>query len=205
MKEVDNEVIKAIEKSIDIAIDYVEQVDSNKVFTILKGKVEEHVSSKRYFKDFLFVKCHEMNSIVQSPLGNTLKIQESIDFYFNDGSLVRFSPYGEGELELTRILVRKDNRRKGVGLEILNLASIIFKNILGFEPRINLECTGAIGFGNSHDEIGLDAQVSFFKKGGYQVEVYCSNPPYAHMVRGGSWGIPRPLASQTPFNVNNPQ
>ena len=197
MKEVDSEVIKAIEKSVDIAIDYVEQVDSNKVFTILKGKVEEHVSSKSYFKDFMLVKCHEMNSIVQSPLGNTLKIQESIDFYFNDGSLVRFSSYGEGELELTRILVRKDNRRKGVGLEILNLASVIFKNILGFVPPINLECTGAIGFGNSYDEIGLDAQVSFFNKGGYHVEVYCSNPPYAHMVRGGSWGIRRPPVSQT--------
>ena len=102
-----------IQKATGIRITRTEDIYSNEVFTTLCERVKNHVKRRRELQSVLHIHIGEMNSIIQRPRENVLKKQESLDFLFCDGSVIRFSSYGEMELELTRVKVPAENRGKG--------------------------------------------------------------------------------------------
>jgi len=159
-----------IQKATGIRITRTEDIYSNEVFTTLCERVKNHVKRRRELQSVLHIHIGEMNSIIQRPRENVLKKQESLDFLFCDGSVIRFSSYGEMELELTRVKVPTENRGKGIGGYIMTLALGIVSKSLGFEPTIWLECTGALGSGETYEEYPIEKQVSFFERFHFSVE-----------------------------------
>ena len=201
------ELVKDIENTLGFSIDEVIEVGSNEVFDILKKRVGFHVRTRGHFNGFMKVHQHEINSIVQGPKGTTMKIHDCLDFIFSDGSIVRYSPFVQDGIELTRIQVSKGNRRKGIGTEMVNLTLVVISNILGYRPPVSLECTGAVGLKKNYEEVGLDNQIAFFLKSGFVLQEYSLDPPYAKMCLGPSpHGYP-PSSPQreSPINKNNPR
>lgn len=142
-----------------------------------------------------------MNSIIQRPTEVVLKEQESLDFLFCDGSVIRFSSFRDMELELTRVKVPAVNRGKGLGGYIMTLALGIISKSLGFEPTIWLECTGAIGAGDTYEEYPIEKQISFFERFNFSVESIESDMAYAQMVRYGEvGGVPLSYPPSVPHN-----
>jgi len=177
-----------IQKATGICISRTENVYSNEVFTELCERVKNHVRRRRELRNVVHVHIGEMNSIIQRPSEVVLKKQESLDFLFCDGSVIRFSSFGEIELELTRVKVPAVNRGKGLGGYIMTLALGIISKSLGFEPTIWLECTGAIGAGDTYEEYPIEKQISFFERFNFSVESQESDMAYAQMVRYGEVG-----------------
>ena len=177
-----------IQKATGICISRTEKVYSNEVFTELCERVKNHVRRRRELQNVVHVHVGEMNSIIQRPSEVVLKKQESLDFLFCDGSVIRFSSFGEMELELTRVKVPTGNRGKGLGGYIMTLALGIISKCLGFEPTIWLECTGAIGAGDTYEEYPIEKQISFFERFNFSVESQESDMAYAQMVRYGEVG-----------------
>ena len=177
-----------IQKATGICISRTENVYSNEVFTTLCERVKNHVRRRRELQNVVHVHVGEMNSIIQRPSEVVLKKQESLDFLFCDGSVIRFSSFGEMELELTRVKVPTGNRGKGLGGYIMTLALGIISKCLGFEPTIWLECTGAIGAGDTYEEYPIEKQISFFERFHFSVESQESDMSYAQMVRYGEVG-----------------
>jgi len=177
-----------IQKATGICISRTEKVYSNEVFTELCERVKNHVRRRRELQNVVHVHVGEMNSIIQRPTEVVLKKQESLDFLFCDGSVIRFSSFGEMEIELTRVKVPAVNRGKGLGGYIMTLALGIISKSLGFEPTIWLECTGAIGAGDTYEEYPIEKQISFFERFNFSVESQESDMAYAQMVRYGEVG-----------------
>jgi len=206
MKAQTIELVKDIERNLGFSIDEVLEVGRNEVFEILTKRVGFHVRSRGHFNGFMKVYQHQMNSIVQGPIGTTLKIHDCLDFIFSDGSIVRYSPIGDEGIELTRIQVSKGNRRKGIGTEMVNLTLVVISNILGYRPSVSLECTGSVGLQKNFEEVGLDNQISFFLKSGFVLQEYSLTPPYAKLFLDPSpLGYP-PSSSKInrSINENNP-
>ena len=190
-----------IQKATGIRITQTEDVYSNEVFTTLCERVKNHVRRRRELQSVLHIHIGEMNSIIQRPRENVLKKQESLDFLFCDGSVIRFSSYGEIELELTRVKVPTENRGKGIGGYIMTLALGIVSKSLGFEPTIWLECTGALGSGETYEEYPIEKQISFFERFNFSVEYQESDMVYAQMVRYGEvGGVPLSYPPSLPLN-----
>ena len=190
-----------IQKATGIRITRTEDVYSNEVFTTLCERVKNHVRRRRELQSVLHIHIGEMNSIIQRPRENVLKKQESLDFLFCDGSVIRFSSYGEMELELTRVKVPTENRGTGIGGYIMTLSLGIVSKSLGFEPTIWLECTGALGSGDTYEEYPIEKQVSFFERFNFSVESKESDKVYAQMVRYGEvGGVPLSYPPSLPLN-----
>jgi len=190
-----------IHKATGICISRTENVYSNEVFTTLCERVKNHVRRRRELQNVVHVHVGEMNSIIQRPSEVVLKKQESLDFLFCDGSVLRFSSFGEMELELTRVKVPSGNRGKGLGGYIMTLALGIISKSLGFEPTIWLECTGALGAGETYEEYPIEKQISFFERFNFSVESQESDMAYAQMVRYGEvGGVPLSYPPSLPLN-----
>lgn len=191
-----------IQKATGIRITRTEDIYSNEVFTTLCERVKNHVRRRRELQNVLHIHIGEMNSIIQRPGENVLKKQESLDFLFCDGSVIRFSSYGEMELELTRVKVPTENRGKGIGGYIMTLALGIVSKSLGYEPTIWLECTGALGAGDTYEEYPIEKQISFFERFNFSVECQESDMVYAQMVRYGEvvGGVPLSYPPSLPLN-----
>ena len=190
-----------IQKATGICISRTEKVYSNEVFTELCERVKNHVRRRRELQNVVHVHVGEMNSIIQRPTEVVLKKQESLDFLFCDGSVIRFSSFGDMELELTRVKVPAVNRGKGLGGYIMTLALGIISKSLGFEPTIWLECTGALGAGETYEEYPIEKQISFFERFNFSVESQESDMAYAQMVRYGEvGGVPLSYPPSLPLN-----
>lgn len=191
---------KAISKATGISIKKTQKISNNKVFRKIADEVIEHLSSYSPIMKTVKVFLREMNTIVQTPKGGVLKIHDSLDFIFLDGSVIRYSSMGKDGLELTRIQVSKQSRGKGLGTDIMELTLSLFEEVLGYIPPITLECTGAIGIKHTYEETGLNAQIRFFQKFGFIICELDIHHGYALMKRprGGMGEVPSSVSPVLP-------
>lgn len=167
-KHVTPDLIKSLEEQTGMVIGRVEYHEVNSVFSKMKEYIESYVGDG----GFIQVKFGDMNTIVETKESATLKVHECITLVYLDGSHLRFSPFDEDGIELTRLWVNPENQRIGLGSYLMEIFEDALMNILGELPRIRLECNGAVGFGQNTQHTPIEGQVKFFKRFGYET---CDN------------------------------
>ena len=123
----------------------------------------------------------EINTLVETPKGFKLKIQPHITFHAEDGPLLRFSPYKENGLEISRI--QSSRIGSGMGTQLMNDFLKFVGALLGHVPLIYLECTGAVGWKETRVNYDLSEQTRFFRKFGFRVKNGKKYPLWVDMVR----------------------
>lgn len=123
-----------------------------------------------------------MRSIVENPDKTVLKVHDSLTLYLTCGSHIRLSPYKNDSIEITRIIVKHGFRKKGIGSFLMSIALKFIYDILGYYPKMFLECTGSVGF-NSENSSSISIQTAFFRKHGFRVENRKHYPRYVTMIR----------------------
>jgi GNAT superfamily N-acetyltransferase len=181
------EFLLQYERALGMNIKDVEFVDNNEIF-------DKMISSYKEFENFMNV-ASELNmtiehkdfiTIVEKKKGSVLKFQDTLTFFFNDGSHIRFSAFNKNGIEISRVWVRPDNHRRGFGSLLMNLLTD-FIEFAEVQPKeFFLECTGAVGTGDNHQSVGIDVQTKFFRKFGFRVANGKGYPHYVTMLRSGT-------------------
>jgi GNAT superfamily N-acetyltransferase len=150
-------------------------------------KLEENIDS--YFEleggnyiSGMTIEKEVMRSIVENPDKTILKIHDSLTIFLECGSHIRFSPYKTDSIEITRVMVRSDNRHKGIGSQLMSLVLKFIHDTLGYYPKMFLECTGSVGF-HPDNSSSISIQTAFFRKHGFRVENRKHYPRYVTMMR----------------------
>ncbi len=177
------------------------KVIDNHTYTKLYNEIDKYISDKKHLKDVLKIRKFIIYSVVENVNITVIKEHNTIDFILLNGSVLRISSLDVDSIELTRILVPKSDRQKGIGTNLVILVFSIIENILGYIPRIELECTGGIGIGETHEEIDVSSQVNFFQKFNFQVcDSLPSSRSYIKMWRSPSPRIPPTLGRKYSYN-----
>lgn len=179
---IDRAFIEEISKVSGVKIKTVQEIRNSILFDTLSNKLSVLFNQSPFNKILQFFE-REINTIVETPKGGVLKMHNSLDIHFFDGSLIRFSPDKEDGLELTRIKLPEEIRGKGLGTDYMELFLSSIEEVLGYIPRIMLECTGAIGVNHNYEELSLDAQVWFFRKFGFVIVEQNLRDGYVRMER----------------------
>jgi hypothetical protein len=176
--------LKKYESALGMKIKDTEFIDNNELFETLLNEYKNFESFMNtetllnisvIHKDFL--------TIVEKKKGSVLKFQDTLTFFFLDGSHIRFSSFNDNGIEISRVWVNPDNHRKGFGSLLMEL---LFDFIEFAEVQPNeffLECTGAVGAGDNLQSIGIDIQTKFFRKFGFRVDNGKGYPNYVTMKK----------------------
>lgn len=178
-KHVTPDLIKSLEEQTGMLIGRVEYHEVNSVFSKMKEYIESYVGEG----GFIQVKFGEMNTIVETKEHSTLKVHECITLVYMDGSHLRFSPFDEDGIELTRLWIKSENQRIGLGTYLMEIFEDALINILGELPRIRLECNGSIGFGQNTQHTPIEGQVNFFKRFGYETTENMENDGLVKLMK----------------------
>ena len=108
----------------------------------------------------------------------TLKIRNSCTLSLTNGSHLRFCPYKENGIEISRVYVKPSNQSCGNGSYLMNLFFSSILSCLKEFPEIFLECTGNVGYGDNLIENDISAQTTFFRKYGFRVDTNSSKHPH---------------------------
>ena len=184
----DRASIKAMSKASGVKIKTVQEIQNSELFNTLSIELSILFKQEPYNRILRFFE-REMNTIVQTPRGGICKIHNSLDIHFFDGSIIRFSPDKKDGLELTRIRLPEQSRGRGLGKDYMELFLSSIEDVLGYIPRMVLECTGAIGAAHNYEELSLDAQVRFFQKFDFVVVEHDFQNGYARMERPLGVGV----------------
>lgn len=176
-------MIELIEDSMGIKIKEVVNIPDNEVFTKSSEMIVSGFTSEPKVSNYIWAESIPMNTIVETPKGHIMKVHNSLDFHIIGGSVCRYSSFVENELELTRIRIPRELRGRGLGSGLLTITLMAFEESLGTIPPIRLECTGAIGIGRTYEEIGLEDQIQFFSKFGFEISHLDKRRGYAIMRR----------------------
>lgn len=134
--------------------------------------------------DFTYV-IDEIHTLVEKPRGFYLKIQPCITLHFPENCIIRFSPYKDVGLEISRIQVSQPGL--GIGTTLMQIFFSIVRGILGYIPLIWLECTGSVGIGQTYVNSGISEQTKFFRKFDFRVNNRKQYPRWVDMVRQPEW------------------
>ncbi len=171
-----NKFIRDLKKSyneVGLKVDSVEVIPNNDIYVtlsnyILNTKLAEEVQVETYL----------INSRVQIHKKFNVKLRNSVTFRLANGSHLRFCPYNDYGIEISRVYVDEVNQNKGDGTFLMNL---FFKSILESLkqfPAIILECTGEVGYGETLIINDIQNQTKFFRKFGFRVNQNESKYPY---------------------------
>lgn len=150
----------------------VEFHKNNQVYEILSKFITETKS------DYLKIEDHLIRSYVEVNRGTTLKIHNSMTISMMNGSHLRFCPYRDGGIEITRVYVIEENQGKKNGTDLMNFLYESILNSLGNFPEMILECTGQVGEMDTLLINPISNQTRFFRKFGFRVCKSKSNSPY---------------------------
>jgi GNAT superfamily N-acetyltransferase len=198
LKMTDTELITALTEAVGFQIDRVEHVEDNWIFESLAREAPLIERRDPLVKNFLNVTTRDMMSVVRSPEEAVVKVHKSIDYQTFEGSILRFSSLGDEGLELTRIQVPEESRRKGMASLLMEMAFIDFSIILGYTPEMMLECTGIVGIGSSEVSVGISAQVEFFRRQGFEIEKGSCQEGYVRMTRQADYHLDPPSPEADP-------
>ena len=182
-----NKFIHKLKLSTGINIKEVEFIENTDVFRTLiaaLGDFERFVCDstqmdiKAQYKEFL--------TLVEKKKGGLLKFHNTITFFLEDGSHIRFSPHNKNGIEISRVWVNPENHRNGLGSLLMELF-FDFMLFAKVEPsEYFLECTGAVGLGENKQELSVASQTNFFRKFGFRVNNRKGYPDYITMIKKGS-------------------
>ena len=175
----DQELVQVLQNETGIEIDEVVRITDNGVFKELLESVDGYF---KRFKLFRYMRM-EMNSIVGVGDGNILKIHNSLSFHFPDNSMIRFSPLGQDELEITRIIVHPNHQGMGIGSKLMELLFDFLQEVLGRIPTLQLDCNGGAGFGDNQSDTTISEQVSFFQRFDFEIIEGSLKENYVRMER----------------------
>jgi GNAT superfamily N-acetyltransferase len=196
----DKELINSIFEETGIEVTRIEEVEDHHDFEALVREVPYYYQNHPVLKELIRVDFHPINTIVFTPEGAVLKIHNALDYVTADGSVLRISAHGEHSLELTRIQVAKENRNQGFGTLFMELAFNSIERVLGCIPEIHLECTGAVGFGETLEVTSVSSQIQFFKRLGFELTLFDEKLGYAKMTRPASdFGWDTPTSAHPPY------
>ena len=175
--------LKLFSEGTNFKIHSCEFYESEGAFKKLEENIDSYFASDggNYISGMTIEK-EVMRSIVENPEKTILKIHDSLTIYLECGSHVRFSPYKNDSIEITRVMVRSNNRHKGIGSKLMSLVLKFIHDTLGFYPKMFLECTGSVGF-HPENSSSISSQTAFFRKHGFRVENRKHYPRYVTMVR----------------------
>jgi len=154
-----------------------ELVLRNEVFTIIEDFIRRIPKADLKYT----FEVDEIHTLVENKKGFYLKIQPHVTFYTKDGSLLRFSPYKEDGLEISRIQATKIG--SGIGTRLMTDFLKLIDALLGYVPMIFLECTGAVGWKETRVNYDISQQTRFFRKFGFRVNDGKNYPLWVTMVR----------------------
>ena len=121
-------------------------------------------------------------SIVEGVGINNLRIHNAVTIAMGNGSHLKFSPYKENGIEITRLYVPEFNQGHGNGATLMNFLFSNISECLGYYPEMMVECVGQVGFGDTLLVNPIAEEVKFFKKFGFKVCVAESSlPDYAKL------------------------
>jgi GNAT superfamily N-acetyltransferase len=177
-----------LEQNFGVKIKSIDFVENNEVFEMLVRALEEFQNFVDEWVELEIVSNQQVfATLVGQKNGYILKFQDTITFFVkNDGSHIRISPYGKDGIEISRVWIHPSNQRKGLGKSLMNLV-FGFVEFAEAEPKeYFLECTGAVGTGANHQEVGIDVQTKFFREFGFRVNNGKSYPQYVSMLKRGT-------------------
>ena len=166
----EKEGLKQLKNVYGIDVKRVEKTEGNEVFNQLSSKLEEYFNGSD-LKLFVNYEVSEINTLVEIKRGfYTLKQHPCITLSISDGSHIRFSPDKKNGIEITRVFVVEDSRKKGVGTTLVKIFHALCNGVLGELPNMTLECTGALGIGKNQVLTPLNIQIKFFEQFGFKVK-----------------------------------
>jgi hypothetical protein len=154
-----------------------EVVVKNEYFT----KLEESIPMWRSEIPDLRIESNEIFTLVEKKRGYYLKVQPFISLHLPDFSVIRFSPYKDNGLEISRIQTPIIGR--GNGSKLMEIFFSIVRGTLDFVPMIWLECTGTVGINQTELNYGISNQTQFFRKFGFRVKDRSQYPRWVDMIR----------------------
>ena len=167
----------------NIKIKQAEFYKSTGSFKILEDNIDTYFSNKGNLNiSGLTTEKIIMRSITQNPKTYKLKVHDSITISLPCGSHIRFCPYKNDSIEISRLLVSFNRRKKGVGSQLMSILFQFIEDTLGFIPNMYLECTGSVGF-DILNSTSTQIQTAFFRKHGFKVNNGKYNPRYVILTR----------------------
>jgi GNAT superfamily N-acetyltransferase len=176
-------LITDIKKTSGINIVFVDEIQDNEVFSKLKEVFETYFLLIDKFQVPVQYESSEICSIVEFPHGAKMKIHNCLFFQFPDGSHFRFSPHSTDSLEISRIMVRPEFIGNGIGTLLMEMFFEFVGSTLGEIPKLYLECTGSVGWGDNNIDYNISKQTDFFRKFGFRVLNGKRYPEFVSMVR----------------------
>jgi hypothetical protein len=175
--------IKIYENALKTKITEVEIIDNNELFDKLLDELPAFELVMNNFTELrIKTELKEFITLVQTKKGGILKFHNTITFFLEDGSHIRFSSYKSSSIEISRVWVHPYSHRNGIGSLLMDLM-FDFINFAECKPNMYfLECTGAIGVGANAQSVGIDVQTKFFRKFGFRVDNKKQYPDYVTMV-----------------------
>ena len=175
--------IKTYETAFKTKIARVEIIENNVIFDKLVAELPAFDTIMNTFTALpIESEYKEFLSLVQSKKGGLFKIHNTITFFLKDGSHIRFAPFMNNSIEISRVWVSPYAHRKGIGTLLMNLM-FDFIDFADCKPNSYfLECTGAIGVGANAQSVGIEIQTMFFRKFGFRVQYGKEYPDYVTMT-----------------------
>lgn len=172
-KNVFKRKFKEMMKQQGLHVDTVEVIPNNSVYL----KLYNYFFNEKFEENFI-IETYLINSRVQIHKEFELKIRNSITISLENGSHLRFCPYKDNGIEISRLYVEECNQNNGDGTLLMNfIFNTIFKVLKNF-PEIVLECTGEVGYKQTLIINSIQNQTKFFRKFGFRVDKNVSKYPY---------------------------
>jgi len=146
-------------------------VTANPIFTKLKN------NSERYFHGSeCQVAYHEYSSLIVSGIK---KIRPSLTIKLTDGSWIQI---GSGDLsDQIEIMTIAAPNGKGKGSFLMKVFLKFVLDVIGYIPKICLECTGDLTANGYIFISSVSSQTKFFRKFGFRVKSRKGYPYYVKM------------------------
>ena len=171
-----NKFIQEMKKSyndVGLKVDTVDVIPNNDVYLTLSN----HIMNNK-FTEGVKTETYLINSRVQIHKKSNVKIRNSVTIGLANGSHLRFCPYKNNGIEISRVYVEEVYQNKGDGTLLMNLFFNSILICLKQFPVIILECTGQVGSGETLITNTIKNQTKFFRKFGFRVDKNDSKHPY---------------------------
>lgn len=172
-KNVFKRKFKEMMKQQGLHVDTVEVIPDNSVYLELYN----YFFNEKFEENFI-IESFLINSRVQIHKKFELKIRNSITIALENGSHLRFCPYQNNGIEISRLYVEECNQNNGDGTLLMNFLFNILLKVLKYFPVIVLECTGEVGYNETLIINSIQNQTKFFRKFGFRVDKNVSKYPY---------------------------
>jgi hypothetical protein len=162
--------------------DYVKHMKSvpfkdypqNEIYKTVKNYLIEIMEGKHpgLFPVEFLTYCELNSQPIVTSVPNFSYNSECTTFYTPDGSHIRVKSRAKS-LDITRVWILPENHGVGLGTTLMKMVLfgvVHHRFTTGDFPKVVLECTGAVGWGENRQDTPLEDQIRFFKKFGFVLD-----------------------------------